>query len=93
MYLLVNEVILNLSVIKDLRSNLICLDLVLKAHSLPAIRKGNEEIAYNFIDLRLASELAKVFPDKVGAAQSKLASRETGCLECVILASPVASGT
>ena len=92
LYLLVNKVFLNLSVINDLRWNLICLDLVLKAHSLPTIRKGNEEIAYNFIDSRLASELAKVFSDKVGAAQSKHGARETGCLESEILASPVASG-
>ena len=92
MYLVVIKVILNLSVIYDLSSNLIFLDLVLKAHSLPLIRKGNEEIAYNFIDSRLASELAKVFLDKFGAAQLKHVARETCCLECEILASPVASG-
>jgi len=44
-----------------------------------------------FIDLRLASEVAKVFSDKVGAAKLKLGARETSCLECEILASPVAS--
>ena len=92
LYLAVNKVFLNLSVIIDLRWNLIYLDLVLKAHSLPTIRKGNEEIAYNFIDSRLALELAKVFSDKISSTQLKLGARETCCLECEILASPVASG-
>ena len=51
LYLLVNKVFLDLNVINALRLNLICLDLVLKAHSLPVIRKGNEEIAYNIYRL------------------------------------------
>ena len=91
MYLVVIKVILNLSVIYDLSSNLIFLDLVLKAHSLPLIRKGNEEIAYNFIDSRLASELRKFSQNQAGVTQLGLGPPELSCLEYGILASLIAS--